>query len=203
MEERNEFAVNHATLKKCKKYYTIIFYYYIASSILLLIYSFTNLVCIGVDAGLIMKAGAKPLAPSYFILLLDALIFAPLTTYLGARISLKQHDLSTIMIALFLSLNLCLFLYKRNNQFFDRVPIAWWTFVLYNFNGIIAACIGFRTNMKYHWLEAQTGFPLFNERLEEQKVKIDKFQCEYNRLKRTSTDKMEELPVIKRNDNKL
>lgn len=201
MEEKNEFASNYTLLKKCKKYYTILFYYFIASSVMLLIYSFTNLVCIGVDAGLVMKAGAEPLAPSYFALLLDALIFAPMVAYLGIRITLKQHDLSAILIIMFLCLNLCLFLYKRNISFFDRVPLAWWTFVLYCINGIIAAVIGFRTNTKYHWLEKQLGFPLFNERVEEQKVKIDKFQCEYNRLKRTSTDKMEELPVIDKKDD--
>ena len=65
--------------------------------------------------------------------------------------------------------------------------------MLYNIFGISGGCIGFKTNLKYHWLEEQYGFPLFNERAEEQKVRIDQFQCEYNRLKRTQSNAMDEL----------
>lgn len=193
MDTKFELTANYASLKKCKKTYGVLFYYYIASSLLLLLYSFTNLVCLGVDANIIMKAGAEPLAPSYMLLLIDAIIIAPLTLFLSTRICLKQHDLSAILMIIFLILNLSYFIYKRNSAFFDRVPIAFWTFMLYNIFGISGGCIGFKTNLKYHWLEEQYGFPLFNERAEEQKVRIDQFQCEYNRLKRTQSNAMDEL----------
>lgn len=53
--------------------------------------------------------------------------------------------------------------------------------------------------MKYAYLEEQPGFPQFSQRFEEQKFDSiqanikDEFQQSYEKLIKTSTDKMEEL----------
>lgn len=196
-----DYARNRALLMKCNRIYGVLFFYFILSSILLLLYSFLNLVCIGVDANLIMKAGAEPLAPNYLLLLIDAAVIAPMMIVFGLMITQRHHDLSAFFAAFFTTANLVLFIVKRNWAFFDRVPISFWVFVLYSFLGLTAAVIGFHTNIIFHKIELLPGYPQFNERLDEQNIKIDQFQCEYNRLKRTSSDKMEELPTPQINEH--
>lgn len=205
MTDTNNFAKNYSLLKKCKKRYTFLFFYYLFSSILLLIYSTFNLVCIGVDKNLIIKAGAEPLSPNFLILLAVALVIAPLTFLFGFNICTKQHDLSAFFSIALLTGVFIAFILKRNWTFFDRVPISFWAFVLFSCFGAIASIVGFRTNITYHWLEEQPGYPQFNERLEEQNSKIDKFQCEYNRYVRHSSNEMEELnfDALKNEDDKL
>ena len=77
--------------------------------------------------------------------------------------------------------------------------IGFWVFMIYTVGALILGAFNLKTNLTYHYLEEQPGFPLFNERAEEQRYnKIqrgikDQFQQEMERRMKTAADSMGDL----------
>lgn len=199
MDNTYTLCRNLAQLKKCRKIYAILFYYFVASSIIIILYGFLSLVSISLDVGFRIMQYSDALSPNFMQIFLYSLILGPVSTFFGYKISLKQRDIYALLCIAFLSGNFILLLIKKDLRFFNQVPIAYWLFIVYTISGIIAAIIGLKTNMTYHWLEEQPGFPLFNERQmnydfdkNQHKIK-DPYQISIEKRARTASDSMTEL----------
>ncbi|GEM_PF-923526 len=203
MSYDSSYAINLSSLKKCRKKYTVIFFYSIISSLILFLYGFINLVSISPDMFILKMTENTDnmLSPNYFALFIDALIVAPLSLYFGLRVSISQHDLSAFFNISLLTGNILLFFLKRDWDFFHRVPISFFVYVIFSFAGIFFSVLGLTTNFKYHWLEEQEGFPHFSEHLAEYEQNKTRengstYLAEFKRFGKTSQSFMDDLPVL-------
>ena len=204
MSYDSSYAINLSSLKKCRKKYTVIFFYSIISSLILFLYGFINLVSISPDMFILKMTENTDnmLSPNYFALFIDALIVAPLSLYFGLRVSISQHDLSAFFNISLLTGNILLFFLKRDWDFFHRVPISFFVYVIFSFAGIFFSVLGLTTNFKYHWLEEQEGFPHFSEHLAEYEMygrnwdKYNPYIAESERRSKNAKDHMDELPPL-------
>ena len=210
MADRQEFARNLAELGKCKRIYTVVFYFFIVSGAFMLIYSFTNLLSIGLDGRAYLATAiaddegdsSKLMTPYFFLLLLIALPVVPLISFLGIRVALRQHDLSAFFDICISAGGIIVLLLFRNWSFFRRVPICLVVYVVYMFLTLGASVAGMKANIKYHWLEGQEGFPLFNERFydyDQQSKDWDEnnpYKALSEQRKLTASDHMSEVPEL-------
>ena len=104
-----------------------------------------------------------------------------------------------ILLIMLNAADLLLMFVLLRHHFFQRLMVGFWVFTVYSAGAIVLAVICLRANITYHYLEQQPGFPLFNERAEEQRFnKIqrgikDEFQQEMERRMKTATDSMSDL----------
>ena len=198
MDINNDFAKNYTKMKRCQKYYTWVFYYFIVAGLLLTIYAFTSMTGLAWD-WLAVAAGVDPLSPVSFVLIIDAFIVAPLNVFLVWRGALKHNDLSVILLLMLNLGNLAFLCVLWGHKFFHRIPLAFAVFLLYSIAALVLGGVNMKANITYHWLEEQPGFPLFNERAEEQRFDRiqrgikDQFQQEMERRMKTASDSMSDL----------
>lgn len=199
MDNTYTLCRNLAQLKKCRKIYTILFYYFIASTIIIILYGFLSLVSISLDVGFSIMQYSDALSPNFLQIFFYSLILGPVCAFFGYKITVKQRDIYALLCIAFLSGNFILLITKKDLRFFNQVPIAYWLFIVYSISGIIAAVIGLKTTITYHWLEEQPGFPLFNERQmnydfdkNQHKIK-DPYQINIEKRVKTASNSMTEL----------
>lgn len=166
MSDTSRFPEYSASMAKCRKTYTIVPFVYIGMCLFYMMFSFTYL-C------------------------LDGSIISPIVCIFGFIGAYKKHDLSVLAAPALLLLNLVFKAISPNSP-----KISFYFCLLLFISSCVLAYINMKTNIKYHYLEKQVGFPFFNERVEEQRVnKIrreikDPFQDEYDRRMRTSSSEM-------------
>ena len=198
MNGNNDFSRNYTLLKRCKKLYSYMFYYFLVAGLLLVIYSITSMTGLAWD-WLAVAGGADPLSPVAFVMTIDSVIVAPLCFFLAYRGSLRQNDLSVLLLMMLALGNLTFLIVLEKKHFFDRIMVSFLVGALYSAAALVLGAVNMKTNRTYHWLEEQPGFPLFNERAEEQRFnKIqrgikDEFQQEMERRMKTASDSMTDL----------
>ncbi|MBR3759688.1 MAG: hypothetical protein IKK47_01660 [Ruminococcus sp.] len=189
MSDTSNFTKNAEALRKCNKIFNIIPIIYIALFAVYFLVSGLFLICVNYSA---------------IYSLIDALIFAPLTCYLGLRGAYHKHDLAAIAVPAISIFNVFVLKYGASlDMTYDHgSPSTNVTELMYKFCIVIfiisavLAYINLNANNKFRFLEKQVGFPYFNVRYEEQRVnKIrheikDPFQKEFERRMRTSTSEM-------------
>lgn len=194
----DDFAKNLCLMKRCKKAYTVIFYCFLVGGLLLVIYSFTSMTGLSWD-WLAVAGGVDPLSPISFVMIGVSIVLAPLSFFFAYRGSQKQNDLSVILLMMLNAAALLLIIVLQRHHFFNRLMIGFWVFMIYTVGALILGAFNMKTNLTYHYLEEQPGFPLFNERAEEQRYnKIqrgikDQFQQEMERRMKTAADSMGDL----------
>lgn len=200
MSGDSEFSKNAVKMKMCKKAESITFFTYLISGIIIICYSFVSMVGLSWDAFYVM-IGSEPTSQISFLMIIDSIVVAPLGFFLAYRGTMKHHDLSAMCAAALEAANFGLFIFLKVRHFFDRVPVAFLFFSIYSIVCIIVSVINIRSNVRYHWLEKQIGFPLFNERFQEQvddkfqRGIMDQFEQRVSRLKKTATDEMTDAVV--------
>jgi len=194
MSDTSNFAKNAKALRKCNKTFNIIPLIYIAMFAIYFLVSGLFLICINYSA---------------IYSLIDALIFAPLTCYLGLRGAYHKHDLAAIAVPAISMFNVFVLKYGASlDMTYDRgSPSTNVTELMYKICIVVfiisavLAVFNIKANNSYRYLEKQLGFPHFNERCEEQRVeKIrrdikDPFQREYEKRMRTATSEMSGIEI--------
>ncbi|MBR2283602.1 MAG: hypothetical protein IJ874_04165 [Ruminococcus sp.] len=197
-----ELADNYVKLKKCRRIYNIIFCIFLGVGIILMGYSITSLSGSSWD-WLFVELEIDPLSPIAFALIADSVITAPLAFYLAYRGTLKQHDLCAMLAFALETANLVFMCILKARKFFEVIPIAFYVFAVGSVICIAAAAVNMRTNMTYHWLEQQQGFPQFNLRFEQQKEDkyqrgiMDKFEQQKRQWQKNSSGDMADISPVK------
>lgn len=174
-----EMMANYRALKRCKRIYNIIGIFYAAFSIFYAIESLAFIMLTDI-----------PLIPVF----LDGVVFKAATLIFGYSSCYKHKSSFALYIIIISSCSIIMIKYRISTALNPLyTPLL--------FLCIFAAAAIFFTNRKYKYLEEQPGFPYFNERFEEQKFNSiqtnikSEFQQNYEKLLKTSTDKMEELDL--------
>lgn len=193
MSDTSKFAEYAERMKKCCKIYNFVPIVYIVFGVFYFLVSFMFLIVTNLGA--------------YFVFI-DSLIFTPAVCYLGFRGAYHRHDLAALTVPVFSLLNLAILEYGAKHLAEKSYGIAamnvpkfcLYIWLLFFIASVFIAYINIRANNRFRFLEKQVGFPLFNERAEEQRVeKIrreikDPFQVEYDRRMRTASTEMDSLP---------
>ena len=189
MSDTSNFALYASDFKKCNKIFNIVPMIYIVLFALFFLASGLFLICVNYSA---------------LFTFIDGLIFAPLACYLGFRGSYRRHDLAAIAVPVVSLFNIFVLKYGASLDMTYEFgsPSANVAKLMYKFcififiASAIISYINLKTNNKFRFLEKQVGFPYFNIRMEEQRVKKirfdikDPFQTEYESRMRTSTSEM-------------
>lgn len=192
MSDTSKFAEYASSMKKCRKIFNVIPIAYAVISILYLFLSFVFIIAYNLGA---------------VFALLDGLIFAPTVCYLGFRGAYHRHDLSAIAVPVLSFVNMVILKCVESNLPGKAYGIAamnvprfcFYVCLLIFMASSFMAYINIKANNRFRFLEKQVGFPLFNERAEEQRVeKIrreikDPFQVEYERRMRTASSEMDSI----------
>lgn len=174
-----EMSANYGALKRCKRIYNIIGIFYAAFSI---IYA--------LESSELILSTDIPLLPVF----LDGVVFKAATLFFGYNSCYKHKSIFALYTII---ISLCSIIMIKY-----RIAIALTRlYIPLLFLCISASVVIFFTNKRYEYLEEQPGFPHFSERFEEQKFDSiqtnikSEFQQSYERLMKTSTEKMEELDI--------
>ena len=192
MSDTTKFAKYAEIMKKCRKVYNIVPIVYIVFGVFYFLVSFMFLIVTNLGA--------------YFVFI-DSLIFLPFVCYLGFRGAYCRHDLAALAVPVISFLNLAILGYGAKHLAGKSYGIAamnvprfsLYIWLIFFMASSFIAYINIKANNNFRFLEKQVGFPLFNERAEEQRVdKIrreikDPFQVEYDKRMRTASTKMDSI----------
>ncbi len=183
----DEMAHNGTLYRQTTKRYRIISTVYV---IAFLVYALTMLLYIWVTPG-----------NNNLLVLLDSLFLKTGVALCGFMSCRKQSNIYAVMALIIQTISL--FFCPTLGTFFDYITA--YNVSGMNFNGlllilvIVLAIFTISNNHQYKYLSEQEGFPHFNERRVNQEFEIkqsnikDKFQQNYERLKKTETDEMSDL----------
>ena len=190
-----EFSKNRAMLNRCNKMYTRLA---IAYAFVLLVFPIASL----------MISFATIISHDSIFLIIDSIVMFPPMIWFAWKAVYAKRDLPAMGIIAFMVINQIILGISRHYVSgkwmnglwtFKSVEYCFWINLGVGIVLTVIAAINLATNIKYHWLEEQYGFPHFNERFQQQcddkqqREILDQFQQEVNRLKKTATDEMPEL----------
>jgi hypothetical protein len=193
-----ELSRNYGLMKTCKKINGIAFFTYIILGILMMAYSFISIVGVSWD-WLSVELEQTPFAYIAFAMILDTFIVCPLSAFLTYRASIHHHDLAAMIVLAIQAVNMVLMIVLECKGIISRIPVAFIGMMIYTVACLVTGGANMWAIIKYHWLEQQRGFPHFSARFEEQKEDkfqrgiMDQFEQEVSRLKKTSSDEMNDI----------
>ena len=193
-----ELSRNYGLMKTCKKINSIAFFTYIILGILMMAYSFISIVGVSWD-WLSVELEQTPFAYIAFAMILDTFIVCPLSAFLTYRASIHHHDLAAMIVLAIQAVNMVLMIVLECKGIISRIPVAFIGMMIYTVACLVTGGANMWAIIKYHWLEQQRGFPHFSARFEEQKEDkfqrgiMDQFEQEVSRLKKTSSDVMNDI----------
>ncbi|MBO6116015.1 MAG: hypothetical protein J6P14_02545 [Ruminococcus sp.] len=193
-----ELSRNYGLMKTCKKINSIAFFTYIILGILMMAYSFISIVGVSWD-WLSVELEQTPFAYIAFAMILDTFIVCPLSAFLTYRASIHHHDLAAMIVLAIQAVNMVLMIVLECKGIISRIPVAFIGMMIYTVACLVTGGANMWAIIKYHWLEQQRGFPHFSARFEEQKEDkfqrgiMDQFEQEVSRLKKTSSDAMNDI----------
>lgn len=193
-----ELSRNYGLMKTCKKINSIAFFTYIILGILMMAYSFISIVGVSWD-WLSVELEQTPFAYIAFAMILDTFIVCPLSAFLTYRASIHHHDLAAMIVLAIQAVNMVLMIVLECKGIISRIPVAFIGMMIYTVACLVTGGANMWAIIKYHWLEQQRGFPHFSARFEEQKENkfqrgiMDQFEQEVSRLKKTSSDAMNDI----------
>ncbi len=193
-----ELSRNYGLMKTCKKINSIAFFTYIILGILMMAYSFISIVGVSWD-WLSVELEQTPFAYIAFAMILDTFIVCPLSAFLTYRASIHHHDLAAMIVLAIQAVNMVLMIVLECKGIISRIPVAFIGMMIYTVACLVTGGANMWAIIKYHWLEQQRGFPHFSARFEEQKEDkfqrgiMDQFEQEVSRLKKTSSDEMNDI----------
>jgi hypothetical protein len=193
-----ELSRNYGLMKTCKKINGIAFFTYIILGILMMAYSFISIVGVSWD-WLSVELEQTPFAYIAFAMILDTFIVCPLSAFLTYRASIHHHDLAAMIVLAIQAVNMVLMIVLECKGIISRIPVAFIGMMIYTVACLVTGGANMWAIIKYHWLEQQRGFPHFSARFEEQKEDkfqrgiMDQFEQEVSRLKKTSSDAMNDI----------
>lgn len=193
-----ELSRNYGLMKTCKKINGIAFFTSIILGILMMAYSFISIVGVSWD-WLSVELEQTPFAYIAFAMILDTFIVCPLSAFLTYRASIHHHDLAAMIVLAIQAVNMVLMIVLECKGIISRIPVAFIGMMIYTVACLVTGGANMWAIIKYHWLEQQRGFPHFSARFEEQKEDkfqrgiMDQFEQEVSRLKKTSSDAMNDI----------
>lgn len=177
MNKTNDMAHNAMLMKRCGKIYSRVTIIY---AVICLFYAGITFFQI-----LLGKTG------NAFFTFLDGIFFKGILFFCGLMACYK-NDNKYILYAL-VSEVICLFISDSNI----------FIFII----SVILSAVTVYANRQYNFLKNQSGFPYFNERIEEQKLDRrqyeikSEFQQNYERYKKQSSDNMPDIEVNQESKN--
>ena len=194
-----EFTQNAIKLSRCKKIYTVTFFYYIAGSIGFLLYGIIGLVSVGADKYIDHVMAKAPITPVTTFFLLDALLTAPLTAFLGYKVNVEKNDFSGICGTILHVINLIIIFICNAHHFFDAIKLPFYVTLVFSMLCATGFILLLRTNVVFRWLEQQIGYPYFSERMLEHEFDRKQmdikspYQIEMERRMKTASDSMNDI----------
>jgi len=194
-----EFSQNALKLARCKKIYTITFFFFIIGSIGFLLYGIIDLISVGADMYIDHVMEKAPVTPVTTFFLIDAVLTAPLTAFLGYKASAEKNDFGCICGTILHVINLIIILICNAHKFFDAAKFPFYVTCVFSLICVAFFILLLRTNVVFHWLEEQIGYPYFNERMLEQEFDRKQmdikspYQIEMERRMKTASDSMNDI----------
>ena len=195
-QKAKEFARNLSLLNKCSRNYKrLIIAYFFSMAFFPLLSLFLML--------------GSVFADDTIFLTFESFIVYSVGAYCAWQAAYKKRDLFVIFTGAIAVINqIILIIFKRyaNGEYlkyfkFDSIGYTSRIHLLLMIIILIIVLVNLKTNMTFHKLEQEDGYPHFNERFFEQNMKSrqmaikDPYQQQFEKLKLTAADQMTELTL--------